>query len=179
VDTLHAAYDPEFAQRWWWIMLRTELVLQRYRSSFVGKSSPVNFFWGSFDLSATRFSGRPATPPAGAPRFLQLAETQENVACGFWPGNATMSGARLGEPAFYAYAYPTPAGFTEATMLPGAAFYHPDLGLFLLRYDDARHAADPEQAILDLFQSAYETAATLAGWDRPALERAPPSGANR
>ena len=179
IDRAHAAYDPASVERWWRIILQTEQVMQRYRSPFVGKSSPVNFWWGSFDLGATRFSGRPAQPPAGAPRFLQLAEGQENVACGFWPGNATMSGATLGEPAFFAYIYPEPAGFGEAAILPAAAAYDPALGLFLLRYDDARTAAAPEQAILDFFQSAYEAAATLAAWDRAALERTPSGGAER
>lgn len=177
IDHEHASYDPEPVQRWWRILVQTEKVLQRYRSPFVGKSSPVNFFWGSFDLAATRFSGRPAAPPAGAPRFLQLAESQENFSCGFWPGNATMSGFELGESVFYAYVYPAPPGLKEAAILPESALYHPELGLFLLRYDDARRAADPEQAILDFFQSSYEAAAALAGWDRQSLERIPPRGA--
>ena len=178
-DTGHASYDPEPVGRWWRIVLQAERVLQRFRSPFVGKSSPVHFFWGSFDLAATRFSGRPAAPPAGAPRFLQLAETQENFACGFWPGNATMTGFELGEPAFYACVYPAPPGFTAAAGCPGAAFYHPDLGEYLLRYDDVRRAADPERAVLDFFQSAYDAATDLAGWDRRALERTPPKGAPR
>ena len=179
VDTAHASYDPEPVQRWWRIMLQTEKVLQRYRSSFVGKSSPINFFWGSFDLAETRFSGRPADPPAGAPRFLQLAENQENFTCGFWPGNANMAGAEFGEPAFYAYIYPAPPGFTEAAVRPEAAFFHAGTGLFLLRYEDVRQASAPEQAILDFFQSTYDVAADLAGWDRTFLERTPPSGAKR
>jgi hypothetical protein len=179
LDTAHASYDPESVARWWRIVVQTEQILQRYRSSFVGKSSPINFFWGSFDLSTTRFSGRPASPPAGAPRFLQLAEDQENVACGFWPGNATMSGVAVGEPAFYAYVYPEPPGFAAAPVRPAAAYYDPSLGEFLLRYDDARRADSPEQAILEFFQSTYEAAATLAAWDRTALERIPPAGATR
>ncbi|MGH2559716.1 MAG: DUF5996 family protein [Thermomicrobiales bacterium] len=179
IDTEHASYDPEPVQRWWRILVQTERILQRFRSPFVGKSSPVNFFWGSFDLTATRFSGRPAIPPAGAPRFVQLAEEQENFACGFWPGNPTMSGVALGEPAFFAYIYPEPPGFREAPVRPEAAYHDPDLGLFLLRYDDARRAASPAAAILDFFQSAYEAAATLADWDRRALERIPPKGAVR
>jgi hypothetical protein len=179
VDRSHASYDPESAHRFWRIVLQTERVMQRFRSSFVGKSSPVNFFWGSFDLSATRFSGRPAEPPAGAPRFVQVAETQENYACGFWPGNPTMTGLTLGEPAFYAYVYPEPPGFKTAAARPDAAHYNPALGEFVLRYDDARRAPSPEQAILDFFQSTYEAAATLAGWDRGALERTPPQGGTR
>jgi Family of unknown function (DUF5996) len=179
VDREHASYDPEPVQRWWRILVQIEQILQRYRSPFAGKSSPINFFWGSFDLNATRFSGRPAAPPAGAPRFLQLAEDQENFACGFWPGNATMAGVTVGEPAFYAYIYPEPAGFKEAPVRPSGAHYDPTLGEFLLRYEDARRAASPEQAILDFFQSTYEAAATLADWDRQMLERTIPEGGER
>ena len=179
VDTCHDSYDPEPVGRWWRIVLQAEKVLQRFRSPFVGKSSPVHFFWGSFDLSTTRFSGRPVAPPAGAPYFLQLAETQENFACGFWPGNATMTGYELGEAAFYAYVYPAPPGFAGAAVRPNAARYDPDLGGFLLRYDDVRRAAVSDVAILDFFESTYRAAATLAGWDRQALERTPPKGAPR
>ncbi len=160
-------------------MVQTEAILQRYRSPFVGKSSPVHFFWGSFDLSATRFSGRPAVPPDAGPRFLRLAEDQENVACGFWPGNASASGVVLGEPAFYAYAYPAPPGFGVAPVCPDAASYDPALGLFLLRYEDARRATAPEGVILDFFRSTYEAAATLGEWDRQALERTPEGGDER
>lgn len=179
IDHTHGTYDPEFAHRWWMIQLHVELVLQRYRSNFVGKSSPVNFFWGSFDLTTTRFSGRPAAPPEGAPRFLQIAEAQENVACGFWPGHTTMTGITLGEPAFYAYIYPEPPGFSEASVRPAAARYEPSLGQFLLLYEDARRSASPAAAILEFFESTYEVAATLAGWDRDALERIPPGGARK
>lgn len=177
LDTEHASYDPDPVERWWWIVVRTERIMQRYRSGFVGKSSPVNFFWGSFDLNATRFSGRPATPPAGAPRFLQLAESQENVACGFWPGNTSASGVTLGEPAFYAYCYPEPPGFKRASIRPPAARYDERLGLFLLPYEAARRAASPEDAILAFFDTVYAGAATLGGWDRAALERIPPDRA--
>lgn len=179
IDDVHSAYDPEFVERWWRILLQTEKILQRYRSSFVGKSSPVNFFWGSFDLSMTRFSGREAEPPAGAPRFLQIAESQENAACGFWPGNPTMSGVTLGEPAFYAYIYPEPPGYKDAVVRPDAAHYDSRLGQFLLRYDDARRAPSPEGTILDFFESAYQAAAKLADWNRDFLERTPPAGANQ
>jgi hypothetical protein len=170
LDHDHDAYDPEMVHRWWRIMVATDGVMQRFRSSFVGKSSPVNFFWGSFDLGLARFSGRPATPPAGAPRWLQIAETQENFACGFWPGNANMAGYTLGEPAFYAYHYPAPPGFREATLRPDAAFFHPDLGEFILRYDDALATGAPGEAVLAFLESAYDAAASRAGWDRGALE---------
>lgn len=176
LDTGHASYDPDAVERWWSIMTSTERIMQRYRSSFVGKSSPVNFFWGSFDLAATRFSGRSTTPPAGAPLFLQLAETQENFACGFWPGNASMSGVTLGEPAFYAYIYPEPARFKDEPIRPDAAHYDGRLGQFLLPYADIRGAESPEDVVLDFFESAYESAATLAGWDRRSLERTPLTG---
>lgn len=175
VDTEHDAYDSEYANRWWRIMLQTERVLQRFRSSFFGKSSPIQFFWGSFDLSHTRFSGRAATPPSDWPRFLRIAEDQENYACGFWPGNMTMSGIEYGEPAFYAYTFPEPAGFREAPIGPAAAYFDSNLGEFVLRYDDARRAESPEQAILDFLKSTYEASATLGGWDRALLERDPPS----
>lgn len=173
-DRVHASYDAAYAHRWWQIQTQTTKVLQRYRSPFVGKSSPILFYWGSFDLNAARFSGRPATPPPG-PIFLRLAENQENVACGFWPGNPTMRESSFREPAFYSYIYPEPAGYKEASVRPGAAYYNAELGEFVLHYDEARRAASPDAAILDFFQSTYEAAATLAKWDRAALEQPPPS----
>jgi hypothetical protein len=172
LDRIHASYDAEMVHRWWRILLQTDTVLQRYRSSFAGKSSPIMFFWGSFDLTTVRFSGRPASPPEGAPRFLQLAEDQENIACGFWPGNANYAGVTLSEPAFYAYIYPEPPGFREARVHPDAAAYHPKLGQFILPYSSIRDLPDPGAGILTFFESAYEAAATLAGWNRDALELA-------
>jgi len=175
-DHAHAAYDPDSVNRWWRILAGTTKVLQRYRSTFVGKSSPVLFYWGSFDLNATRFSGRPATPPQG-PRFFQLAEDQENVSCGFWPGNPNAAGVTLGEPAFYAYTYPAPEGFADAAVRPASAYYDRKLGEFILPYDRVRaQSPDPasaDQAILDFFQSTYEAGAALGRWDRAFLERAP------
>lgn len=169
-DRTHASYDPEYVTRWWRIQAHTERILHRFRTPFHGKSSPVNLFWGSFDLNHTRFSGRPATPPANWPRFMQIAERLENFSCGFWPGNTTASGVAFGEPAFYAYIFPEPPGFAEATVQPEAAGYEPSLGQFILRYDDARRAPDPDAAVLAFFRSSYEAAATLAKWDRAALE---------
>jgi hypothetical protein len=171
VNDMHASYDAEYVTRWWQIQLQIAKVLQVHRSSFVGKSSPIQFFWGSFDLSHTRFSGRPSPIPQGVPRFFQLAEDQENVACGFWPGNPNYTGVTLGEPTFYAYIYPEPDGFKEASVRPAAAHYDPRLGEFILPYEDVRRAAAPEQALLEFFQSTYAAAADLAGWDRAALER--------
>ncbi|MBV8455487.1 MAG: hypothetical protein JO122_02595 [Acetobacteraceae bacterium] len=173
VNEAHASYDAEYAARWWRIQLQIAKVLQVYRSAFVGKSSPIQFFWGSFDLSHTRFSGRPAPLPQGVPHFFQLAEDQENVACGFWPGNPNASGVELGEPAFYAYIYPEPDGFKEAAVRPDAAYYDPKLGEFILPYEAVRRAAEPEQALLEFFQSTYAAAADLAKWDRAVLERLP------
>jgi len=179
LDREHASYDPDYVHRWWVIVTRTATILEQSRSSFVGKSSPILFFWGSFDLSETRFSGRPATPPAGVPRFAQLAENQENMACGFWPGNASASGATLGRPAFYAYIYPEPPGFKEASVRPREARYNEALSEFILPYEAARQADSPDRAIRDFFDSTYEAAATLAHWDRSLLERRPEPGRPR
>ena len=171
-DQVHAAYDPEYAHRWWMILTQIEAVLEQYRSSFVGKSSPIQFFWGSFDLNETRYSGHPATPPQGVPRYQQLAEDQENMACGFWPGNTSASGVTLGQPAFYAYSYPEPPGFKKASVRPDVAHYEERLGEFILLYEDARRSGDPARALRDFFESTYDAAATLAHWDRSLLERA-------
>lgn len=169
-NQVHGSYDPDAVSRWWRINLNTTRVLQRYNSRFNGKSSPILFFWGSFDLAQTRFSGRPATPPSGVPLFFQLAENEENVACGFWPGNTTASGQTFGQPAFFSYIFPAPEGYSRATVRPDAAYFDTDLGEFILRYEDVRLAPDPEQLILDFFDSSYEAAAVLAGWDRKRLE---------
>ena len=171
VDHERDAYDAAAVERWWRIMLSTELVLQRYRTPFVGKASPPLFFWGSFDLTMTRFNGRPASLPPGAPVFMQLAEDQENVACGFWPGNANYAGLELGEPAFYAYIFPEPASFPAASVRPAAASYRRHFGQFILPYAAVRALPDPAAGVLDFFTSAYEAAAESAGWDRAALER--------
>ncbi len=171
-DRTHAAYDAAAVRRWWQVQVQTTKVLQRYRSTFAGKSSPILFWWGSFDLNSTRFSGRPATPPPG-PRFFRLAENQENVSCGFWPGNPTLHETAFREPSYYAYAYPEPAGFKEAAVRPSAAYFNAELGEFLLHYEDARRAPSPEQAILDFFTSVYEAGATLGHWDRATLEHPP------
>lgn len=170
VDHHNDSYDADAVHRWWRIQVQTVKVLQRYRTPFGGKSSPIMFFWGSFDLTATRFSGRPASLPEGAPLFMRLAEDQENFAVGFWPGNDNYAGIPLGEPAFNAYIFPEPDGFKEASVRPDAAYYHGELGQFILPYEAARRSDAPDQAVLDFFQSTYEAAATLAGWDRDALE---------
>jgi hypothetical protein len=178
-NEIHASYDPEYVNRWWRILVQSHLVLQRFRASFAGKSSPILFYWGSFDLSHARFSGRLTDPPAGAPRFLQIAEDQENFACGFWPGNVGYSGITFGEPAFYAYHYPTPAGYSAEPVRPGAGYFDKTMGEFIFRYEDARQSTSPENAVLEFFQSTYEAAAGRANWDRGTLESVPGRETNR
>lgn len=171
VDFARDSYDPDAVHRWWQIMLQTDLVLQRFRTPFVGKSSPTLFYWGSFDLTQVRFNGRPASLPPGALYFMQLAENEENYACGFWPGNATYSGVLLNEPAFYAYIFPEPAAFPAESVRPSAAAYRQELGQFILPYAAVRASATPEQDLLAFFTSTYEAAANTGGWDRAALEQ--------
>ena len=168
-DHVHASYDPAYIRRWWGILLQVDRLLQRYRSPFVGKSSPVLFWWGSFDLSETRFSGRPAPKREWPARWMALGADQEQASAGFWPGSG-----KLQAPAFFAYTYPEPPGCPDATIRPDAGFYHPDLSEFILPYDEVRMSPSPDQMILDFFQSTYEVGATLAGWDRATLERPDP-----
>ena len=169
-DQKHAAYDPEYAQRVWRILLQTSRVLTEFRSRFIGKVSPVHFFWGAFDLALTRFSGRRAPAHPGAPnlaRFVAVeAYSHEVSSCGFWPG-----GGPVDMPVFYAYAYPEPEGFKEYAIHPAEAFYHPEMREFLLPYEVVRTAKSPDQVLLAFVQSAYEAAANLAKWDRGQLER--------
>jgi hypothetical protein len=169
-DEQHAAYDGEAAQRWWRACLSIERVIQRFRTPFHGKSSPVYFYWGGCDLSATRFNGRPMSPPAGAGRIFEYAEDQENFAVGFWPGSREFPHAVL-----YAYMSPAPDGVAGAVVEPEAARWEPALSEFVLLYEDARSAASPDDAVQRFFQSAYEANAGLAGWDRAALEGHVPS----
>ena len=166
-DRVHAAYDPVYVSRWWRILLGVSRVLDQYRTPFIGKSSPVQFWWGSFDLGTTRFSGRPAPARPWPARWMALGADQEEALAGFWPGND-----KLPEPAFVAYVYPEPPGCRTATIYPDAAFFHPELAEFILPYENIRLAADPDQLILEFYRSTYEIGATLAGWDRAALERA-------
>jgi Family of unknown function (DUF5996) len=168
-DHVHAAYDPLYVGRWWRTLLGVSRALDRYRTPFVGKSSPVQFWWGSFDLATTRFSGRPAPPRTWPARWMALGADQEQALAGFWPGND-----KLPEPAFVAYTYPEPPGCRTAPIRPDAAFFHPELAEFILPYKNVRLAADPEQVILDFYRSTYEIGATLGGWDRAALERPDP-----
>ena len=166
LDTIHRAYDPEYANRFWRILVLVARALTNARCGFLGKCSPANFFWGSFDLALTRFSGRPA-PPREGPAFMRDAYSHEVISNGFWPGSDPVLA-----PSFYAYAVPEPPGLRETNVQPAAAYYHPHLGEFILPYDAVRVAASPERAIQDFVASTYEAAAALAGWDRAALERA-------
>jgi uncharacterized protein DUF5996 len=172
-DREHAAYDGDAAQRFWRQLVQADRVMNMFRGRFLGKCSPVHFFWGSFDLAVTRFSGRTAPPltshsPNLGDWVMQEAYSHEVSSCGFWPGNGG-----LGEAAFYAYAYPEPAGFGEAPVAsPGA--YNKDVGQFILPYEAVRTAAAPDQVLLQFLQSSYEACADNANWDRPALERQAP-----
>ena len=169
-DQKHAAYDPEYAQRFWRILAQASRVFADFRCRFTGKVSPVHFFWGAFDLAVTRFSGRQAPSHLGVPnvgRFVMVeAYSHELSSCGFWPG-----GGPVKEPVFYAYAYPEPQGFKDYSIQPAEAFYHTEMSEFVLPYDVVRTAKSPEDVLLGFLQSTYEAAATCAKWDRPALER--------
>jgi len=169
-DQVHASYDPEYVTRWWRILVQTDRLLQRFRTPFVGKSSPVQFWWGSFDLSETRFSGRPAPEREWPTRWMALGADQEGYAAGFWPGSG-----KVREPAFFAYTYPEPPGCREAAIQPDAAYYHLDVSEFILPYETVRQSSSPDAMILDFFRSTYEVGATLGGWDRAALERPVPT----
>jgi hypothetical protein len=172
-DTVHASYDGDAVGRFFQILLNADRVFKQFRTGFLGKASPVHFFWGSFDLAVTRFSGRRAPRhPGGVPHLADAvaceAYSHEVSSAGFWPG----SGA-IDYPAFYSYAYPEPAGYRTTKVKPDAAFFHETLGEFILPYDAVRSAADPDQALLDFLQSTYEAAANAAKWDRAALECPP------
>ena len=170
-DQQHKSYDPEAAHRFWRALVKSDRVMKEFRARFVGKVSPVHFFWGSFDLAVTRFSGRVAPPhPGGMPNLGDWvaveAYSHEVSSCGFWPGNGG-----FGRPAFYSYAYPEPTGFSGAPLRPTAATFDPNLHEFVLDYDSVRASAAPDKMLLEFFQSTYEAAADTAKWDRAALER--------
>ena len=168
-DDKHSVYDRNYSQRFWRALVQADRVMQEFRSRFIGKDSPVHFFWGGFDIAVTRFSGRraPEHPPVPgiAQRVTTEAYSHEVSSCGFWPGSG------FGAPAFYAYAYPEPEGFKAYPVEPKEAYYNPDLGEFILPYDAVRTAGSPDNALLSFFQSTYEAAANLSKWDRPSLER--------
>jgi Family of unknown function (DUF5996) len=165
-DRVHASYDPASVEKFWRILLTVDAIFNQFRSKFIGKSSPVHFFWGSFDLAVTRFSGRRAPERPGADRLTREAYSHEVSSVGFWPGSGDIKDA-----AFYSYMAPAPQGFAAAQVRPAAAYYDKQLGEFLLMYEDARKAASPTGALLDFCQSTYEAGATLGDWDRKALER--------
>jgi len=174
-DRTHASYDPDAVHRCWQILLQSDRVLKRFRARFIGKSSPSHFWWGGFDLACTRFSGRPAPlHPGGIPNCPDWVTTEayshECISAGWWPG---MMGSPVAEPAFYAYSYPEPAGCDAAPVRPEAAYYHPVMREWILPYESVRSSPNPEGALLEFLESTYEAAATLAKWDRKALERPP------
>ena len=170
-DDRHHSYDRDAVTRFWRILVQADRVMKEFRGRFIGKCSPVHLFWGGMDLAVTRFSGRTAPEhPGGIPnlpdRITREAYSHEVSSCGFWPGTAPVD-----YPAFYAYAYPEPAGFAQAAVEPAAAFYSADFREFILPYEAVRTAADPDATLLSFLETTYAAAADLAGWDRRALER--------
>lgn len=171
VDEVHCAYDPQYVNRYWRVLVQVERVFEKFRAQFIGKSSPVHYFWGSADLAVTRFSGREAPPhPGGVPNLpdwvAREAYSHEVSSAGFWAG-----GEQYPQAIFYSYAYPEPPRFSDALVSPSSAHYDASLREFVLPYEDVRSAPSPDAALLDFLQSTYKAAADLAGWDRRALER--------
>jgi hypothetical protein len=169
LDESHRFYDPEYAHRFWQVLVSADAVMREFRARFIGKCSPVHFFWGSFDLAVTRFSGRRAPERPDADVITKEAYSHEVISVGFWPGD----GEIIRDAAFYAYAAPEPVGFNVQTVFPGKAFYSKEKSEFFLMYEDARQSADPAKALLDFCQSTYEAGATTGKWDRKNLERQP------
>ena len=164
-DIVHASYDPDYANRFWKVLVESTLVFEEFRSRFIGKVSPVHFFWGSFDLAVTRFSGRRAPERPGADAITREAYSHEVISHGFWPGGGGM------EAAYYAYAAPEPEGFSKASIRPETAFYSEEMKEYFLPYDDARKATSPKDAVLEFAQSTYEAGADLGNWTRADCER--------
>jgi hypothetical protein len=165
-DHEHASYDRDYVNRFWQVLRSSERVMQEFRSRFIGKCSPVHFFWGSFDLAVTRFSGRPAPPRPEADPITREAYSHEVISHGWWPGQGP-----LGKAAFYSYTAPAPEGLAEAKVQPEQAYYDSAMGLFLLLYEEVRTASDPEKMLTGFLQTTYEAGANLAKWDRASLER--------
>lgn len=172
------AYDGEYSNRLWRILMQTDKVFNEFRARFIGKCSPVHFFWGSFDMAVSRFSGRLAPEQEDADVITREAYSHEVISHGFWPGRRPSgavgresSGTGINAPAFYSYTVPEPPGLGKARIMPHSAFYSVELKEWILPYDDVRNAKSPEQTLLDFMQSTYEAGAELAGWNRPALER--------
>lgn len=170
-DNLHASYDRDYVERFARILQTITPTLQEFRGRFLGKSSPVHFFWGSFDLAVTRFSGRRAPERPGADPITAEAYSHEVISLGWWPGGDSPFGPAVEYPAFYVYAAPEPDGFAKAEIKPKQAFYHDALHEYLLKYDDVRSADDPREALLEFAHTTYEAGASLAKWDRKSLER--------
>lgn len=164
-DKQHASYDAEYANRFWRALVEMDKVLKEFRARFIGKCSPVHFFWGSFDMAVTRFSGRSAPERPGADLITREAYSHEVISDGFWPGNKDMQAA------FYSYTTPEPAGLAQAHVRPPETFYNQEMKEFFLFYDDVRKSPSPAQTLMDFLQSTYEAGANLAGWDRAALEQ--------
>jgi Family of unknown function (DUF5996) len=164
-DRLHASYDADYAHRFWRCLVTADAIFKAFRAGFIGKASPVHFFWGSFDLAVSRFSGRRAPPRPTADRITREAYSHEVSSAGFWPGGGDVHG-----PAFYSYTVPEPPGFSQAPMGVEKAFYHPNLHEFILMYDDVRASSSPRDYLLQFLQRTYEAGATLGNWDREALE---------
>jgi len=162
-DTAHCSYDARYAHRFWRVLVSSGKVLERFRAKFLGKCSPVHFFWGSFDLACTRFSGRPAPPRKGV--ISGPAYSHEVWSAGFWPGGGAVDG-----PAYYSYTIPQPAGIENQSIRPAAASWNHQLSEFILMYDDVRHADSPEQYLYEFLESTYDVGARLARWDRASLE---------
>lgn len=165
-DRVHASYDPEFVERFWRILLSVDSVFNQFRSRFIGKCSPVHFFWGSFDLAVSRFSGRPAPERPGADAITREAYSHEVSSVGFWPGSGDINGA-----AFYSYTVPAPEGLKDARVGPKGAYFDAQLGEFILKYDEVQMAPSPSAALLEFCQTTYDAGARLGKWDLTALER--------
>ena len=170
-DHQHDSYDPEHVGRLFRILTGVHTVLSQFRGEFIGKSSPVHFFWGSFDLAVTRFSGRRAPEQEGMDSVTREGYSHELTSCGFWPGGAWYTGAVVAEPVFYAYAAPAPDGFAQASVKPGAAAYSTEFSEFMMPYDEIRALADPGKAIVQFARRTYVAAADLGDWDRESIER--------
>jgi hypothetical protein len=165
-DRVHASYDPEYAGRFWRVLVSSDAVCKEFRGRFIGKCSPVHFFWGSFDLAVTRFSGRRAPARPGADAITREAYSHEVISAGFWPGTADADAV------FYAYAAPEPSGFAKSPVSPAGAFYSAQMSEFFLPYEEVRKSPSPREALLSFMQSTYDAGATLGHWDRAELERA-------
>jgi hypothetical protein len=165
-DSVHRSYDRAAVEKFWRILLSVDAVFTQFRAGFIGKNSPVHFFWGSFDLAVTRFSGRPAPEKPGADAVTREAYSHEVSSVGFWPGRADVI-----DSAFYSYTVPEPPGFKESPVGPEAAFYDKQIGEFILKYEDVRRAKSPTASLLEFCRTTYEAGATLGNWDRRSLER--------